>query len=642
MILRRVWIQKYRNILDSTEIEIDPDVTCLVGKNESGKTAVLEALHGLNPARGDRHFSIPDHYPAWIEKRDRLEGVDREKTRPICAQFELTEQELGEFADAFGPDVLTERTLEASRTYDGELVLDIGLSRKRAVEHLVAQSGLCCSHRSAFGGVEDVQELREKLAEAKAALNSDEQDASSCLANLDQLSKRINEVFGGGDLTSACQAFMKERLPQFFYFSEYSKLPYAADVRRVLKTATGELSEGEMTARALLRLGAADDDYLLASDYERRKRELENVANYITEEVNEFWSQNQELRVEPDITLKQEGPNAVIDQLRIRIWDNRHSLSLPFDEHSAGFQWFFSFLAGFSEYRRQERAVIILLDEPALNLHAMAQHDFLRFIDERLAGSHQVVYTTHSPFMVEPGKLARVRVVEDRGKAEGAKISKEVLSTDKATLFPLQSALGYEIAQNLFVSPNNLVVEGTSDYAYLRVMSDHLNAQEGRVGLDKRWTIVPVGGADLIPTFVALLGHHLGMTVLIDARTSDHQRLTRLARAGYVDHDRIVAIGEVVGHDSADIEDVFQPEDYLLLFNRAFAENVRAEELVGTDRIVDKLCRHCGWDDFDHGKPADVLLRERDTLLSKMSAETMDAFEDLFARINRTLEASAP
>jgi predicted ATPase len=64
--------------------------------------------------------------------------------------------------------------------------------------------------------------------------------------------------------------------------------------------------------------------------------------------------------------------------LKIRIWDDRHFLSLPFNEHSTGFQWFFSFLAALSEYENRATPVIILLDEPALGLHARAQADFLR------------------------------------------------------------------------------------------------------------------------------------------------------------------------------------------------------------------------------------------------------------------------
>ena len=88
------------------------------------------------------------------------------------------------------------------------------------------------------------------------------------------------------------------------------------------------------------------------------------------------------------------GQQAVIDELKVRLWDNRHFLSLPFDERSSGFRWFFSFLAAFSAYRDDpEKKVIILLDEPALGLHARAQKDFLRYVDEQLSPTRQVIYS---------------------------------------------------------------------------------------------------------------------------------------------------------------------------------------------------------------------------------------------------------
>jgi predicted ATP-dependent endonuclease of OLD family len=206
--------------------------------------------------------------------------------------------------------------------------------------------------------------------------------------------------------------------------------------------------------------------------------------------------------------------------LKIRIWDDRHFLSLPFNEHSTGFQWFFSFLAALSEYENRATPVIILLDEPALGLHARAQADFLRFIQERLAKKNQVIYTTHSPFMIHPGHLERVRMVEDKGREVGATVTKDILSTDPDTLFPLQGALGYDLVQHLFIGPHNLVVEGTSDFTYLTVVSDFLK-EAGRAHLDPKWSPVPVGGADMVPSFVALLGHHLDVTVLIDSRKED-------------------------------------------------------------------------------------------------------------------------
>jgi predicted ATP-dependent endonuclease of OLD family len=380
---------------------------------------------------------------------------------------------------------------------------------------------------------------------------------------------------------------------------------------------------------------------MLNPDYECRKRELENVANALTDDVNKYWSQNRELRVQPDITQRTEkhpnGQQVVLDELKLRIWDNRHSLSLPFTDHSAGFQWFFSFLAAFSEYEYHDPPMIILLDEPAVGLHARAQADFLRFIEERLAKRCQVIYTTHSPFMVQPSKLERVRLVEDRGKEEGAVVSSDVLTRDRDTLFPLQGALGYDLVQHLFVAENNLVVEGTSDYAYLKVISDYL-ASKARRCLDTKWSIVPVGGADLIPTFVALLGNHLKVTVLVDSRKDGVQRLQRMAKDGYLEKQRIILLGEVLNRKRADIEDLFEVDEYLELYNKAFGKAIKRADLQGNDPIVERIARHEGVSRYDHGRPADVLLRERETILTMLSEATLKRFEDLFERINRTLE----
>ena len=138
------------------------------------------------------------------------------------------------------------------------------------------------------------------------------------------------------------------------------------------------------------------------------------------------------------------APDAVKEPyLEIRIENLRHHVSINFGERSAGFVWFFSFLAAFSEHRDSPDPLVLLLDEPATGLHASAQGDLLRYIDEKLAPKRQVIYTTHSPFMVEPTDLGRARTVEDRDEG-GTHISSEVLETSPETLYPLQAALGYE------------------------------------------------------------------------------------------------------------------------------------------------------------------------------------------------------
>jgi len=86
--LKKVQVRMFRNFLDSTEVKIDNKVTCLVGKNESGKSAFLNALWRLKPARTNPTFSVPDHYPAWLEKRHRNEGVKQDDVTPVEVRLE--------------------------------------------------------------------------------------------------------------------------------------------------------------------------------------------------------------------------------------------------------------------------------------------------------------------------------------------------------------------------------------------------------------------------------------------------------------------------------------------------------------------------------------------------------------------------
>src|SRR6185503_16293102 len=107
MKLVQVQIRNFRNILDSTLVDIQPDITCLVGKNESGKTAFLHALYRTLPARQNVKFSAPDDYPAWLEKKDRLRGVNIDDFRPVSLTFKLEDGDLRDVEKSFGRGVIT-------------------------------------------------------------------------------------------------------------------------------------------------------------------------------------------------------------------------------------------------------------------------------------------------------------------------------------------------------------------------------------------------------------------------------------------------------------------------------------------------------------------------------------------------------
>jgi predicted ATP-dependent endonuclease of OLD family len=254
-----------------------------------------------------------------------------------------------------------------------------------------------------------------------------------------------------------------------------------------------------------MRLAGVESEEFSEAEYEPRKAALEAAANQLTDELFDYWTQNTDLSVELDIEFRPTPghPGTPEPWLQIRVRNQRHRVTLNMDERSKGFIWFFSFLAAFSEYASASTRQIVLLDEPGTSLHAKAQNDLLRFIDERMAPHHQVVYSTHSLFMIEPTRLERCRTVEDVDTV-GTKISSDIWAARPNAVFPLLGALGVDMTQTLIIGTDQLIVEGPADVVYLTVLSDVLRAA-GRTALDPRWTLTPVGGLDKIPTFIALL-----------------------------------------------------------------------------------------------------------------------------------------
>lgn len=398
-------------------------------------------------------------------------------------------------------------------------------------------------------------------------------------------------------------------MPEIFYFGKYSELPPEVIIEDLIQDSNNEAFE---TALALVNLSGSTPNELIGEDYEARVAELEASANEITNSVLEYWTQNPHVRVNFDIDKivddsNRNNPHIRHHVLKVRLHDNLHQVTTSFDRRSSGFRWFFSFLVAFSEYEFKDKPVIILLDEPGLNLHAKAQDDLLRYINKKLAINHQVIFSTHSPFMVDSSSLESVRLVEDKTKIEnkiGSKITSDVLSVDKDTIFPLQSALGYDLGQNLFIGPNNVIIEGTSDYIYLSTISRHLEAL-GKEYIDlSKISLTPVGGASKVPTFIALIGKSLDVTVLVDEDPVANQGIREMINKGYLESNKFVTIGDVLSITKADVEDLFTINEYLNFYNSTFSKTITETDLNGSDQIIKRIERKEG--KFDHGKPAET------------------------------------
>lgn len=622
-------MRNFRNVVDSGEIGVDEAVTCLVGKNEAGKSALLEALYLFNPAY-NATFNVGEQYPKWLAVEDRRRR-DLNDACPICVYLELEDHEVNEVVDTLGPGVLTSRNIEVSRRYGGERNWTLNWSEEPAVKNVLRQFppsvAKALKDQITLDGLREALETLAPTDDESGSSDDDIAAANTVLADTGLDNTGVRELL---------VEILEPHLPKFFRFTEYSTLPGRIDLQKLASGhEEGPGTSGLQAARALIQLAGTELQQLQDDDYELRRGELDAVQIDLTKQVFEYWKQNPDLKVVIDVdkeTVSQpNGTTAVARFLEIRLSDQRTGYSNNFSQRSSGFQWFFSFLAAFSEFDRQN-APVVLLDEPALTLHGRAQADFLRFINKRLAPDSPVLYTTHSPFMVEAGRLERVRIVEDPGPPTGATATTEVLVADPDTLFPLQAALGYDIAQSLFIGPNNLVVEGTSDFIYLTIMSQ-LCAATGRSQLDDHWRVLPAGGATNIPTFVSLIGPHLDITVLADAGTKGMQRVTSMVDQGLLAGHRLILASAASASGNADIEDLFSEGDYLKLFNNTFSTSLKVNELPQGDRIVKRLETKQGA--FVHGKVAETLLRNHSNIT--FTDTTLDRFATLIDLLNATM-----
>jgi hypothetical protein len=261
--------------------------------------------------------------------------------------------------------------------------------------------------------------------------------------------------------------------------------------------------------------------------------------------------------------------------------------------------------------------------------------------------------------MIDPHHFDRVRIVEDKSidikerlpaDRAGTKVFLEVLEASEGSLFPLQGALGYDIAQTLFVGPTCLVVEGVSDLLYIQTITGLLE-EAGREGLDRRWTITPVGGSEKVPTFAALLGAQKGLTIatLIDLQRKDQQSIENLYKRKLLQKSHVLTFADFTGTAEADIEDMFDVGFYLKLVNDEYASDLskklkESDVKTGNPRILVRLEGYFGAHPlrgtarFNHFRPARYFIENAVTMKKAISAAALDRFETAFKRVNALLK----
>lgn len=538
--------------------------------------------------------------------------------------------------------------LTLSKNYDNKRSFELEVDQPKALAFLVDKAGFS---QPILEAIKSVSRTADDLLTALQAQEQTEE--------VKRVTEILNVIKTGGVNGYIYDKMLASNEPKFLYFDEYYQMTGHENIEALIqRESTNQLKPSDHPLLGLVRLARLKLPELTnpASTIEL-KNKLEGASNHLTKQVLKYWSQNRHLKMTFDVRPGRPGDPPEMQQgtnIWAGVYDTRHQVTTELGTRSRGFVSFFSFLAWYSDVKRTARPVILLLDEPGLTLHAKAQADLLRYFERELKGHHQLIYSTHSPFMIDAEHFERVRIVQDKSidvegdENTGTMVLTDIFEANPDSLFPLQGALGYELHQTLFVGPYNVIVEGAADLLYIQAMSALLQSEQ-RTGLDARWTITPVGGAAKVPTFVALLGTQKNMTIatLIDTQLADQKKIDDLYREKLLKKANVFTFAEFITAAEADIEDMFGDAFYFDLVNAEFLTQLSAPLKVAKfkskhPRIVQRIEDHLALNPlkqgkFSHYRPARYFNENLKTLGPQVPAEAKDRFEAAFAALNALL-----
>jgi len=664
MLLTEYRIRNYRSVADSGPVRANK-VTSLVGRNESGKSNLLLALRTLNPPAGLKALNKIKDFP-----RNRRLAECNDDTPVVETVWQLSDVEAAQLA-AMYPRAKDVRHIEISRPY--------GAKRKVAFRNLpplqfskdeiggatdaIAKGleGEC----DAMQDAEKQQRAREAVAKFAAAIKSKDNAttwapvATAAVAELKQalpaegvaipqketahigtLEALAADISSDGTKSKAALDWLEKQLPVFVYVEDYPAVTGHQNVKEYLDRKNAnppQTTKEDQNFEKMCKVAGLDPAELQTlnakGDHETRNQLANRAGAVVTTELRRLWKDRPlKVRFSPDadhLDTFVSDPNTVYD------------VEVNLDERSRGLKWFFSFYITFSADTKGGAAekAVLLLDEPGLYLHALSQGDLMRHFATDF--TNQIIYTTHSPFMVPTESLDSIRTVNIDQDA-GTTVT-DSPTGDARTLFPLQAALGFSLSQSLFVGADNLVIEGVTDFWILSCASDYLRGigKKGLAGL----TITPAGGAPKVAYMVALLAsERLGVVVLLDDEPQGRAARDELVKNKLIRDDTVlfVSASYATGQQpkEADIEDVLDPAVYNRLVQETYTQELQGKALnlnANIPRIVkryEKAFEDIGLE-FIKTRPARRLL----SVMAQKPEDIMTA--DTTARFERLFEAIA-
>lgn len=638
MQLLRFRVTNFRSVSDSGWIEVD-DITTLIGTNESGKTNLLLPLWKLNPADGgeiDLQADLPrEKYHVYRSAED--------KPTFITAIYELNDGEKAALENVTGTTGVS--IIEVSKDFNGELKFafpEIGtgipsVSIDDVIVYLEESANTIKSTTQSSKKEEErksnILDMIEVASERAAKCTSVADSLSSALAVLKgktfdvQNSQSLSSLTELIEILEEKQESLKQKpiasrkeviehlrtsMPKYVYYSNYGNLdsqiylPHVVD--NLNRSGLGEKETARArTLKTLFKYVNLDPQEIrqmgdentnsqseqeiarIAKQKSEREILLSSAASGFTKAFNEWWKQG-------NYTFE-----FTADGNYFRIWvsDSIRPEKIQLEARSAGLQWFFSFYLVFLvESEQHHRNAILLLDEPGVTLHPNAQKDLFQFF-ESLAEKNQMIYTTHSPFMVDSDHLERVRSVfiDRQGKTvcspDLRASEKEQGKNQSQSIYPAHAALGLTVSSMLLDNCIPVLVEGESDQLYLSALKN-LMISKGKISPLKDIVFIPTGGVKGIKATTGIISGRRDEHpfVIVDGDVPGQNIKKELEKDFYADcTSRIIDISTFTNVDKGEIEDIFPREKLKSVINQFLPRPEDAEdEFVDVANDKDPIC----------------------------------------------------
>lgn len=332
-----------------------------------------------------------------------------------------------------------------------------------------------------------------------------------------------------------------------------------AEAKMIAKEGKAGLARS-LFGRAIGKEQKPDADLLARIAEAKRTRSilLQSAGTKLTERFSEWWKQG-------DYRFRFEA-----DGSHFRIWvaDARRPQEVELEHRSTGLQWFLSFFLVFlHEAKGEHRNCVLLLDEPGHSLHPLAQRDLSAFFDA-LGADNQILYTTHSPFLVDADRLARARKVfvdhDGSTRASGDLLTAEGTDTHRGAGFAVRAALNMAVAEASLYAARPVLVQGQLEQSYLSMMKT-LCIAAGAFRPRYDMVFAPAINAEIMEVMTRLLtDEDTGRPpVLIDDSPAARPIRAALGEGAY-----IVDLRSVTGLAGATVEDLMPKADLAAQMDR--------------------------------------------------------------------------